>query len=621
MPLSRVYLQISHASDLAITTDLLNLGIGKLVIPYSVIKDSGNAWKSIPTERIIITCPDNEEALKTVTEWNVPFLVVVTSGEISAKYGADSPYYRGIVLHGQPAVMLMDLEWVSEMAAKQSSIMIPSTMMTFNGQRLDLSKDNSDDNITPVDFLDVFWNSLSPSDRSDGLIATIVVDESKTSLGLVYSSQKSLRESIRTNAGVYQSRKRGLWYKGATSGATQELIRVDVDCDRDALQFVVKQTPPGFCHFNTHSCFGEEEGLQKLVSTLETRMKSAPEGSYTKRLFNDEALLSSKIVEEAKELVEASSRQDIIWEASDVIYFALVKCVKNGVSLADIGRELEKRSLKVTRRGGDAKEPLPAESDIKKEEPKKQSLTPAKRLAPANRIELDEYQLSELTTSTRKTLLRRPIINSSEILKRVQPIIDDVRQRGDAALLDLTKKFDRVSLPNPTLQAPFPAEMMKLDPAVQKAIDQAYANIQKFHEAQLSTSELRVETMPGIVCSRFVRPIESVGLYIPGGSAILPSTALMLGIPAKVAGVKNIVFATPPRADGTPCPEMVYVAHKVGAKQILLAGGAQAVATMAYGTESVTKVDKICGPGNQYVTAAKMIVQVGFILFLLYDFL
>src|SRR5262249_23005814 len=141
-------------------------------------------------------------------------------------------------------------------------------------------------------------------------------------------------------------------------------------------------------------------------------------------------------------------------------------------------------------------------------------------------------------------------------------------------------------------------------------------NIYKFHEAQLSKSTLVVETSPGVVCSRFSRPIEKVGLYVPGGTAVLPSTALMLGVPAKVAGCSEIVIASPPRKDGTMVPETLYVAHKVGASKVLLVGGAQAVAALAYGTESVPKVDKICGPGNQYVTAAKMMTQVShFFLF------
>jgi phosphoribosyl-ATP pyrophosphohydrolase/phosphoribosyl-AMP cyclohydrolase/histidinol dehydrogenase len=152
--------------------------------------------------------------------------------------------------------------------------------------------------------------------------------------------------------------------------------------------------------------------------------------------------------------------------------------------------------------------------------------------------------------------------------------------------------------------------MIALDDATRAAIDCAYENIYTFHCAQLDRRPLVVETMPGVKCSRFVRPIERVGLYVPGGTAMLPSTALMLGVPAKVAGCREIVLACPPRKDGTVAPEVAYVAHKVGASRIVLAGGAQAVAALAYGTESVPKVDKICGPGNQYVTAAKMLAQV-----------
>jgi phosphoribosyl-ATP pyrophosphohydrolase/phosphoribosyl-AMP cyclohydrolase/histidinol dehydrogenase len=150
---------------------------------------------------------------------------------------------------------------------------------------------------------------------------------------------------------------------------------------------------------------------------------------------------------------------------------------------------------------------------------------------------------------------------------------------------------------------------MQIEASVRDAIDKAYANILKFHEAQLDRDTLVVETTPGVVCSRFARPIARVGLYVPGGTAILPSTALMLGIPAQVAGCKEIVLATPPRPDGSVSPEVMYVASLVGASAVLKAGGAQAIAALAYGTETVPKVDKIFGPGNQWVTAAKMLVQ------------
>ncbi|CAJ0845515.1 5825_t:CDS:2, partial [Entrophospora sp. SA101] len=195
-------------------------------------------------------------------------------------------------------------------------------------------------------------------------------------------------------------------------------------------------------------------------------------------------------------------------------------------------------------------------------------------------------------------------------MSRVRPIVDDVHKRGDKALIELTAKFDGIKLDSPVISAPFPSEAMMLDDDTRNAIDQAYENIYKFHEAQYDRSTLVVETMPGVVCSRFSRPIERVGLYVPGGTATLPSTTLMLGIPAKVAGCKQITIASPPCKDGSVIPEVLYVAHKVGASKVLLAGGAQAIAALAYGTESVPKVDKICGPGNQYVTAAKMLAQI-----------
>ena len=150
---------------------------------------------------------------------------------------------------------------------------------------------------------------------------------------------------------------------------------------------------------------------------------------------------------------------------------------------------------------------------------------------------------------------------------------------------------------------------MQLSEETIAAINTSYNNILTFHSAQKESAPLVVSTMPGVTCSRFSRPIEKVGLYVPGGTAVLPSTALMLGVPAMAAGCKNIVMASPPRSDGTISPEIVYIADKIGAEAIVLAGGAQAVAAMAYGTESVTKVDKILGPGNQFVTAAKMLVS------------
>ncbi|KFZ11524.1 hypothetical protein V502_07505 [Pseudogymnoascus sp. VKM F-4520 (FW-2644)] len=448
------------------------------------------------------------------------------------------------------------------------------------------------------------------SDRADKLIPTVVTDERGVALGLVYSSQESISESLKTSTGVYQSRKRGLWYKGASSGDTQELVRVSLDCDQDCLKFVVRQKGKGFCHLPQPTCFGELGGISKLEKTLQSRKVSAPEGSYTARLFSDEKLLRAKIMEEAEELCDAKTKEEIAFEAADLIYFALTKAVAAGVTLADIETSLDAKSVKVKRRQGDAKGQWAAKEGI--------AVAPVKEAVKAPEVKKEDgailmkrYNASEISEKELLDVLQRPSQKSNDVIMGiVSPIIKAVRTRGDAAVLEYTHKFEKAtSLTSPVLRAPFPQSMMNLPQETIDAIDISFENIRKFHAAQKEDKPLEVETMPGIICSRFVRPIERVGLYVPGGTAVLPSTALMLGVPAMVAGCKRIVMATPPRADGSITPEVIYAAHKVGAECIVLAGGAQAVAAMAYGTESVPKVDKILGPGNQFVTAAKMHVS------------
>lgn len=447
------------------------------------------------------------------------------------------------------------------------------------------------------------------SDREDKLFTTVVTSPRHRILGVCFSSIESIKEAVRTQSGVYQSRKRGLWYKGASSGATQKLLKISVDCDKDALEFVVEQKQPGFCHNNTFSCFnstsgfGTVTGLDKLEQTLEQRVgPNAPEKSYTKRLINEKGLLEAKLKEEAEELCEAESKDEVAWEAADLLYFMSVKLAKHGLSFADVEANLDKKSLKVTRRKGDAKPKFIEQQQQQKEQPKEQPKQAAAE-TPSGDITIASIDHSDKQAVA--TALKRPA-QSSNAFDLARPIIDAVRQRGDAALLEYTEKFEKAKLSSPVLSAPFPPELMDLEPALKESIDLACDNVHKFHQAQIH-EPLKVETSKGVVCSRFSRPIAKVGLYVPGGTAILPSTAIHLGVPAKVAGCSEIVVATPPRSDGTPSPEVLYVAHKIGAKQIVLAGGAQAVASMAYGTESVTKVNKILGPGNQFVTAAKMI--------------
>ena len=494
----------------------------------------------------------------------------------------------------------------------------------------------------PTGTIDLIGALTTPlkSDRADGLFPTTVVASSlSTSLGLVYSSRQSVRESLLTGSAVYQSRTRGLWRKGETSGATQAVVRVRMDCDADALEFTVRQRPgqehAGFCHLtDRQGCFGKVGGLALLESTLEARRKSAPKGSYTARIFSDPGLLEAKIREEASELVEAkdSDKSHVAFEMADLLYFALARCVRAGVSLEDVERSLDAKARKVSRRRGDAKPQYVKENGTAA---KAAPPAPTPAASGSDPILMQAYHLAQVSDEQRKELMKRPSIKTEAVMDLCRPILKSVKERGDEAVLELTAKFDRVQLKSPVVLPPFTndAIVAQIKPEVRAAIDQAYKNIYAFHAAQkrvggnVKASEsgiggvrsetgeeaddavLEMETMPGVVCRRFARPIQRVGLYVPGGTAILPSTALMLGIPAQVARCPTIVLATPPRPDGSITPEVLYVAEKVGAHCILAAGGAQAVGAMAYGTASVPKVDKIVGPGNQFVTAAKMIVQ------------
>ncbi|KAH7673795.1 Histidinol dehydrogenase monofunctional protein [Dioscorea alata] len=220
---------------------------------------------------------------------------------------------------------------------------------------------------------------------------------------------------------------------------------------------------------------------------------------------------------------------------------------------------------------------------------------------------MKSYRFSELSQAEVHGLKARPRIDFSSIFSTVKPIVDDVHCKGDAAVIDYTRRFDKVDLENIVeLVSDLPDP--ELDPVVREAFDVAYSNIYAFHDAQ-KVPERITENMRGVRCKRIARCITSVGLYVPGGTAVLPSTALMLSVPAQIAGCKTIVLATPPGRDGSICKEVLYCAKKAGVTHILKAGGAQAIAAMAWGTASCPKVEKIFGPGNQYVTAAKMILQ------------
>lgn len=193
------------------------------------------------------------------------------------------------------------------------------------------------------------------SDRPDGLWPTVIVDELGVALGLAYSNPESLREAVRSLRGVYHSRRRGLWVKGESSGNTQELLRVDLDCDRDALRFTVRQSGKGFCHLGMQTCWGECGGLSALVDRIATQVRNAAPGSYSARLIADPALLRSKLSEESLELGSASNADQVAHEAADLLYFTLVIMQRAGVGLADVAGELDRRALRITRRPGNAK--------------------------------------------------------------------------------------------------------------------------------------------------------------------------------------------------------------------------------------------------------------------------
>ncbi len=188
------------------------------------------------------------------------------------------------------------------------------------------------------------------SDRPDGLWPTVVTDERGVALGLCYSNGESLKTALERGVGVYHSRSRGLWTKGESSGATQELMRIDADCDRDCLRFTVRQAEPGFCHLDTRSCWGDDRGLPKLLRRLEARRRAAPAGSYTARLFGDSDLLGTKLREEADELATAPDRDNAVHEAADVLFFTLATLAARGIDLEEVEAVLDRRALKVTRR-------------------------------------------------------------------------------------------------------------------------------------------------------------------------------------------------------------------------------------------------------------------------------
>lgn len=223
---------------------------------------------------------------------------------------------------------------------------------------------------------------------------------------------------------------------------------------------------------------------------------------------------------------------------------------------------------------------------------------------------LSIYRWPELDAAQREAALDRPPNSlGDEVMAAARRILEQVRADGDSTLRALTRRFDGCEVEDFRVsEAEFAAAEAALDDELKAAIREARQRIEHFHRL-CKPQPIMVETAPGVICERLPVAIGRVGLYVPAGSAPLPSTALMLAVPARIAGCREIAMVTPPRADGRADPAVLYAARVAGVERVYKLGGAQAIAALAYGTESVPRVDKIFGPGNAYVTAAKMLVS------------
>ncbi|MDE2879021.1 histidinol dehydrogenase [Candidatus Palauibacter soopunensis] len=436
------------------------------------------------------------------------------------------------------------------------------------------------------------------SDRADGLWATLVEDTVGRALGLAWSSAESLRAAVSERRGVYQSRSRGLWWKGETSGATQELVRVAADCDRDTLRFTVRQRGTGFCHTGAPTCFDAAPsgtsaapssvagmGLHDLETRLRARLADPEPGSLTARLAGDPELLRGKLVEEALELAEAGSKADAVAEFADLCYFALTRLVKAGGSLEDVRRELGRRALRVRRRvprapggptGRTASAPAAAAGGI-----------------------LPPIGLEQAVRAVRSPAL------DPAALEVARTILDDVERRGEPALREHAERLGDLDPGDDLLldRSALGRATEALHPDDRELLRRAADRIRAFAEAQrASAADLDTRVAGGRGGHRLV-PVAAAGCYAPGGRFPLPSSVLMTAIPARVAGVGE-VWAASPRPTGA----VQAAAFIAGADGLLAIGGAQAIGALAFGAGGVPRCEKIVGPGNRFVTAAKRLL-------------
>ncbi len=447
------------------------------------------------------------------------------------------------------------------------------------------------------------------SDRSDGLWPTVVCDERGTALGLAWSNAQSLEVALEQGVGAYHSRRRGLWIKGESSGNRQQLLRVEADCDRDALRFLVRQQGGGFCHLPQRACFassgGMEEvsGLVALEQQLDRRWQewgaqTAPAQSYCARLWQDQDMLAAKLREECEELIAARSRAEVIHESADVLFFALARARAAGVRLQDVEQELNARAGRLQRRGGERKD-LPAGSPPSAAAPDATARATAEVAAPPqpDRI-LPLSRVEDLPE-------RRSSAADEDTLASARTTIEQVRSGGADTLRALAERWDGLHsgaalvYPQEALQ-----RALQQIPAAQRALLQRSAGrIHAFARAQRDLQRDLVHAVAGGRSGARQVPLQRAGCYAPGGRYPLPSSVLMTACTARAAGVEEVWVASP-----RPQPITLAAAAVAGADALLAAGGAQAIAALAYGAGHIPSCDVVVGPGNRWVTAAKQLV-------------
>ena len=451
------------------------------------------------------------------------------------------------------------------------------------------------------------------SERPDGLWPTVVVDERGVALGLVWSSLESVRAAIDEGRGIYHSRSRGLWRKGATSGATQRLVGIAADCDRDALRFAVRQAGAGFCHRDEWTCFGPARGLTALARTIADRRRNPVPGSLTARLLSDDAFLRGKLIEEAGELGEAvgetgqavgdsaraaggsagaaggsagaAGARRVVEEAADLMYFLNAALERAGVGLADVERELDRRSLTVSRRVASA--------------PKGTGASAGRVAVSPPRVRLRRVAAADVGRSRQQAV-------PPGIMGPALEIIEAVRERGEEAVREFARRWDGLEAGGALVRTPreMEAALESLPRAHREVLERAAGRIEHFARAQLeSAAAVDVAVQGGRAGDRLV-PVRVAGCYAPGGRFPLPSSALMTAVTARVAGVREVWLASP-----RPSREVMAAGAVAGAAGMLGVGGAHAVAAMAYGVPPVPRCDVVAGPGNEWVTAAKLLLS------------